>query len=72
MIVETSHPRFGTVRQVASSVRVGSEPPPQLPAPVRNEAADYILREVLGYGDEQVFEMRSSGAFGDDPLPPPS
>ena len=72
MIIETTHPRFGTVRQVASSVRVGSEPRAQLPAPVRNEAADYILREVLGYGDEQVAQMRSSGAFGNDSPPPPS
>jgi crotonobetainyl-CoA:carnitine CoA-transferase CaiB-like acyl-CoA transferase len=49
LIVETEHPRFGTVRQVRSPVRVGTEQPSYRRAPQRNEDVDYVLGDVLGY-----------------------
>ncbi|MBG6106908.1 CaiB/BaiF CoA-transferase family protein [Frigoribacterium sp. CG_9.8] len=54
MIVETEHPRFGTVRQVRSAVRVGDAMPEYRRAPQRNEDADYVLRQVLGYDADQI------------------
>ncbi|NMM22586.1 MAG: CoA transferase [Phycicoccus sp.] len=64
MIVETEHPHFGTVRQVASPVRVGSERPVYRRAPRRNEDADYVLGEILGYGTDLVSQLAGEGAFG--------
>ncbi len=57
MIVETEHPRFGTVRQVRSAVRVGDEIPEYRRAPQRNEDADYVLRDVLGYDTDRVAKL---------------
>ena len=62
MIVETEHPRFGTVRQVRSPVRVGVEDPEYRRAPSRNEDADYVFEQLLGYDKirlEQLKEVRS-------------
>ena len=62
MIVETEHPRFGTVRQVRSPVRVGVEEPEYRRAPSRNEDADYVFAQLLGYDKirlEQLKEVRS-------------
>ena len=62
MIVETEHPRFGTVRQVRSPVRVGTEEPEYRRAPARNEDADYVFAQLLGYDAsrlEELKEMRS-------------
>jgi len=68
LIVETPHPIWGKVRQVASPVRVG--PPgddgvPYRSAPVRNQDAEYVLGELLKYGDVRVQSLRSNGAFGE-------
>jgi crotonobetainyl-CoA:carnitine CoA-transferase CaiB-like acyl-CoA transferase len=62
LVVETEHPRFGTVRQVRSPVRVGDERPTYRRAPQRNEDVDYVLREVLGYDAERTERLRGSAA----------
>jgi crotonobetainyl-CoA:carnitine CoA-transferase CaiB-like acyl-CoA transferase len=64
LVVETSHPRFGTVRQVASPIRVGSEQPPLRRAPRRNEDGDDLLRGLLGYDDSELASLGKAGAFG--------
>jgi crotonobetainyl-CoA:carnitine CoA-transferase CaiB-like acyl-CoA transferase len=64
MVVETTHPRFGTVRQVASPVRVGDQPPSYRRAPLLDEDRDELLGGFLGYPPERVEELRRSGAFG--------
>ncbi|TNC34864.1 CaiB/BaiF CoA transferase family protein [Mumia zhuanghuii] len=69
LVVETEHPRYGTVRQVASPVRVGSELPTYRRAPRRNEDADHVLREIAGYDTDQVAALAADGAFGPVPSP---
>ena len=64
LIVETEHPRFGTVTQVASPVRVGNEPPTYRRAPLRNEDFDLVVRDILGLDEERVGELKKQGAFG--------
>lgn len=64
MIVETSHPRFGTVKQVATAARVGSIPPASGRAPARDEDGPDILRKLLGYPEPRISELRNTGAFG--------
>ena len=54
MIVETEHPRFGTVRQVRSAVRVGQDESSYRRAPQRNEDAQYVLADLLGYDNERI------------------
>ena len=61
-IVEVEHPRLGTVRHIASPLRLdGPEPPPIRSAPARGEHTDAVLRDVCGYSGERVEELRRSG-----------
>jgi crotonobetainyl-CoA:carnitine CoA-transferase CaiB-like acyl-CoA transferase len=69
LIVETDHPRFGRVKQVASPVRVGSVTPEYRRAPRLNEDFDLVVRDILGYDDVEILRLRASGAFGDAPEP---
>jgi crotonobetainyl-CoA:carnitine CoA-transferase CaiB-like acyl-CoA transferase len=64
MLVETDHPRFGAITQVATAARVGSIPPARGRAPARNEDGPEILRDLLEYPDTLVSELRNTGAFG--------
>jgi crotonobetainyl-CoA:carnitine CoA-transferase CaiB-like acyl-CoA transferase len=62
MIVETDHPLFGTVRQVASPLRVGDNRGGHRRAPTLDEDRDYVLGEVLGYRPGRVAGLgRASG-----------
>ena len=65
LIVETEHPHYGTLKQLASPVRVGSERPTYRRAPRRNEDFDLVLRDILGLPDDTIETLRSQGAFGD-------
>jgi len=65
LVVETEHPRFGTVRQLASPVRVGDPPSAYRRAPQRHEDADAVLTGLLGYDVATVAELAAAGAFGE-------
>ncbi|MEZ7822455.1 MAG: CoA transferase, partial [Candidatus Nanopelagicales bacterium] len=47
LIVETDHPRFGRVRQLASPVNFGDVPPEYRRAPTLNEDFEYVLSKIL-------------------------
>lgn len=64
LIIDTEHPAFGTVRQIASPVRVGSARVTVRRAPDLGGDQDYVLNEVLGYSAEKITELRDLGAFG--------
>lgn len=71
LVVETEHPRFGTVRSLRSPVRVG--PPGADTAPARGgppmgRDTDEVLGG-LGYDGERVASLRAAGAFGPPPDP---
>lgn len=59
MVVETEHPRFGTIRQVRSPVRVGEDEPEYRRAPTRGEDADYVFGDLLGYGTDRVTQLKA-------------
>jgi crotonobetainyl-CoA:carnitine CoA-transferase CaiB-like acyl-CoA transferase len=63
-IVGYEHPVLGEVRQVATPLRVGDEPAPVRRAPARGEHTEQVLKELCGYTDERIAELRGSGAFG--------
>ncbi len=70
MVVNTEHPKFGTVRQVAGAVRVGDEPKEHRRAPRRNEHAAAVLADLLGYSPQKIKQLNASRAFGaPSPLP---
>ena len=63
MIIETDHPRYGKVRQVATPVKVGPARTDNRRAPQRNEDADYVLTQLLKYEDTKVAKLSSDQAF---------
>jgi crotonobetainyl-CoA:carnitine CoA-transferase CaiB-like acyl-CoA transferase len=63
-IVETKHPTLGTVRQVATPLRVGAEAAPVTPAPARGEHTEEVLVELCAYSRERVRELSVAGVFG--------
>lgn len=67
LIVETDHPRFGTIREVASSVRAGDSALSHRPGPARNEASEYALSTILGYDQRTIAALADEGAFGEAP-----
>lgn len=70
LVVTTEHPRYGTVEQLASPVRVGSETPSYRRAPQRGEDRDFVTQGILGLDDDAVSSLRDQGAFG--AVPPPA
>ncbi len=64
-IVETAHERLGTVRTVATAVRVGDERRPPQRGPRRGEHTTACLRLICGYSDERLAELDGQGVFGD-------
>jgi crotonobetainyl-CoA:carnitine CoA-transferase CaiB-like acyl-CoA transferase len=66
-LVEIEHPRLGTVRQVATPLRVGDEKKPARRAPFRGEHTERVLAELCGYSFERVRELADAGLLGDVP-----
>ncbi len=64
LVLEADHPRYGTVRTIASPVRVGPMAARPVRAPRLGEHTDEVLVEVLGYDAQDVSRLREAGAFG--------
>jgi len=62
-VLELDHPVLGNVREVASPLRLGDEPPVAR-APFRGEHTASVLSEVCGYSLERIDELAASGVFG--------
>lgn len=63
LIITTEHPRFGTVRQVSSPVRVGDPPTTHRRAPGLGQDTGDVLRTILGYDDADLARLSADGAF---------
>jgi crotonobetainyl-CoA:carnitine CoA-transferase CaiB-like acyl-CoA transferase len=63
-VVEYEHSRLGTVRQVASPLRLSGPAPPARPGPARGEHTEQVLVEVCGYEPERIRALAGSGVFG--------
>lgn len=64
LVVETEHPRFGTIRQPVTPARVGPPPPHHRRAPQLGEDRPYVLKDILGYDEATIAALASAGAFG--------
>ena len=53
-LVEYEHPQLGTVRQVASPLRLSGEEPPVRRRPERGEDTEQMLVKLCGYEPERV------------------
>ncbi|MEV0945984.1 CoA transferase [Rhodococcus sp. NPDC049939] len=69
MLITTDHPRFGTVKQVSSPVRVGPVPRTHRRAPQLGEHNSEVLRTLLDYDDADLARLTRDGAFGSRPNP---
>lgn len=65
LIVEAEHPVYGTVKTIASPVRVGDEFAPPVRAPRRGEHTRSVLADLIGFDDAAYAEAARAGAFGD-------
>jgi len=63
-VVEAEHEHFGTVRTIASPLRVGEEQRPVERAPRRGEHTAKVLAELCGYNADEVADLAEAGAFG--------
>ncbi len=64
-LVRYEHPRLGTVRQVASPLRLSGSEPPARPAPERGADTELVLVELCGYEPARVRELAAAGVFGE-------
>jgi crotonobetainyl-CoA:carnitine CoA-transferase CaiB-like acyl-CoA transferase len=70
-IVEHEHPTLGTVRTIASPLRLSDEhgedlrdQPPRR-GPFRGEHTEQVLVDYCGYSSQRVRELAEAGVFGD-------
>ncbi len=64
LIFETEHPRYGTLKNLASPVKVGNEAVVHRRAPQRNENFDEVMGGLLNYSPEKIASLSDAGAFG--------
>jgi formyl-CoA transferase len=67
MAVQVPHPERGSFINVGCPLKLSDSPVEVKPSPLLGEHTTEIVREVLGYGDEQVEALREAGAFTKEP-----
>lgn len=65
LVTQVSHPTAGSVPNVALPMHFSATPAvPPVAAPLLGQHTDEVLREVLGYSEDRVRELRAAGALG--------
>jgi formyl-CoA transferase len=67
MWVELDHPQRGTWYNVGMPIKLSDSPAEIKRSPLLGEHTEEILKEVLGYGDEKVKQLKAAGAFSTPP-----
>src|SRR5919206_572463 len=64
-VVEVDHPTRGKYLTVGNPIKLSDSPTEVMRSPLLGEHTDEILRDVLGFNDNQVAEIHASGALGE-------
>jgi formyl-CoA transferase len=67
MWVELDHPQRGKWFNVGMPIKLSESPAKIERSPLLGEHTEEVLKQVLGYSDEQVAKLKHAGAFS---LPP--
>ena len=62
LVVEVSHPIFGEIKAIRGAVKIPGESTPNNRAPELGEHTAEVLREVAGYTEAEIGELRREGA----------
>jgi len=62
-IVEVDHPKRGKYLSVGNPIKLSASPTDVVRSPLLGEHTDQILAEVLGLNEQQITELRASGAL---------
>jgi formyl-CoA transferase len=63
MIVSVDHPTRGTFKTVGCPLKLSDSPVAVECSPLLSEHTDEILKDVLGYGEEDIAGLRAEGAI---------
>ena len=64
-VVEVDHPTRGKYLSVGNPIKLSDSPAEVRRSPLLGEHTDEILADVLGCSDEEVRQLKASGALGD-------
>ena len=64
-VVEVEHPTRGTYLSVGNPIKLSDSPAEVLRSPLLGEHTEEILSQVLNYSDEEIENIRASGAIGE-------
>ena len=67
MYVELDHPQRGKWFNVGMPIKLSESPAVIKRSPLLGEHTDEVLKDVLGYGDEQIGKLKTAGAFSAPP-----
>jgi len=70
-VVEVDHPKRGPYLTVGNPIKMSDSPTEVTRSPLLGEHTDQVLRDVLGFDDRRVDEIKASGALGEFVPPRP-
>jgi crotonobetainyl-CoA:carnitine CoA-transferase CaiB-like acyl-CoA transferase len=63
MLLDIPHPEFGTVREIASPIKIGGTQIEHHRGPKLGEHTDEVLRDYLNLPENKIAELREEGLF---------